>query len=147
MYNICVKIVGEEKAIQCMLQLEAFRRREGCFGSQRAVQMRNKMPPYQWWGANVCEEEAGELKAVALKVRLAVLSPMRWLVEISMKSECMLELRVDHGGCRFSLWLGAQVDARGIGLRMISSPIASGTSWTPRVPSSWCMYTTIGVAY
>ena len=150
LYNICVKIVGEKKAVECMLQPEAFRRREGCFGSQRALQMRNKMPPYQWWGANVCEEEAGELKTVALKVRLAALSPMREAdqhVEISMEPECMLELRVKHGGCRFSLWLGAQVDARGTGLHMISSQIASATSWTPRVPSSWCMYTTTGAAY
>ena len=51
-----------------MLQLEAFRRREGCFGSQRALMMRDKMPAYQWWGANVDEDEAGELKTVALKV-------------------------------------------------------------------------------
>ena len=27
------------------------------------------MPAYQWWGAIVCEEEAGELKSVALKVK------------------------------------------------------------------------------
>jgi hypothetical protein len=51
-----------------MLQLEAFRRREGCFGSERTLMMRDKMPAYQWWGANVSEDEAEELKTVALKV-------------------------------------------------------------------------------
>ena len=68
LFKSCVKLVGDEGAIQCVLQLEAFRRREGCFGSPRALAMRNKMPAYQWWGANACEEEAGELKTVALKV-------------------------------------------------------------------------------
>lgn len=69
LFTICKKIVGEEKAIQCMLQLEAFRRREGCFGSQRAQLMYKEMSAHQWWGAVVDEEEAGELKTVALKVQ------------------------------------------------------------------------------
>ena len=30
--------------------------------------MFDQMPAYQWWGANFCEQEAGELKTVALKV-------------------------------------------------------------------------------
>jgi hypothetical protein len=68
LFRICKKILGEAGAIEAMLQLEAFRRREGCFGSERALSMFNQMPAYQWWGANVCEEEAGELKSVALKV-------------------------------------------------------------------------------
>lgn len=68
LYNICKKIVGDDGALQCMLQLEAFRRKEGCFGSQRALSMASMMPAYQWWGANVCDEEAGELRRVALKV-------------------------------------------------------------------------------
>lgn len=45
-----------------------FRRREGCFGSQCALGMRNMMSALQWWGANECEQEAGELRSVALKV-------------------------------------------------------------------------------
>ncbi len=60
--------MGEEQAIHCMLQLEAFKRKEGCFGSVRALAMANKVPAYQWWGANACAEEAGELRSVALKV-------------------------------------------------------------------------------
>ena len=68
LFRICQKIVGEEQAIDCMLQLEAFKRKEGCFGSVRALAMANKMPAYQWWGANACAEEAGELRSVALKV-------------------------------------------------------------------------------
>ena len=71
LFSICGKILGsQEKAIQCMLQLEAFRRREGCFGSILAVSMRNDMSAHQWWGANVCAEEAGELRSVAMKVNI-----------------------------------------------------------------------------
>ena len=69
LFIICKKIVGEEGAIQCMLQLEALRRREGCFGSQRALAMYKEMSAHQWWGAIVDEEEASELKSVALKVQ------------------------------------------------------------------------------
>ena len=72
LFNISKKILGEDAAIQCMLQLEAFRRREGCFGSKRAVTMAGMMPAHQWWGANVCNQEAKELKTVALKVSYAV---------------------------------------------------------------------------
>ena len=68
LFRICKKILGEAAAIKAMLQLEAFRRRESCFGSERALSMFDQMPAYQWWGANVCEQEAGELKTVALKV-------------------------------------------------------------------------------
>jgi hypothetical protein len=68
-FNVCKKILGEDGAIQCMLQLEAFRRKEGCFGSQHALSMRNAMSAHQWRGANVCEEEAGELKTVVFKVQ------------------------------------------------------------------------------
>ena len=69
LYRICEKILGEEGAVECSLQLEAFRRKEGCFGSHRALTLASRMPAYQWWGAVVCEEEAGELKSVALKVK------------------------------------------------------------------------------
>lgn len=69
LFRICIRILGsEEEAVQCMLQLEAFRRREGCFGSVLAVSMRNMMSAHQWWGANVCSEEARELRSVAMKV-------------------------------------------------------------------------------
>ena len=70
--------MGEEQAIHCMLQLEAFKRKEGCFGSVRALAMANKMPAYQWWGANACAEEAGELRSVALKV--STTAAMLWPV-------------------------------------------------------------------
>ena len=73
LFNICVKMLGEDGAMECMLQLEAFRRREGCFGSPRALALRNKFPAYQWWGAHACEEEARELKSVAIKVSSAPL--------------------------------------------------------------------------
>ena len=39
LFRICKKILGEAGAIEAMLQLEAFRRREGCFGSERALTM------------------------------------------------------------------------------------------------------------
>ena len=68
LFRICQKIVGEEQAIDCMLQLEAFKRKEGCFGSVLTLAMADKMPAYQWWGADACVEEAGELKSVASKV-------------------------------------------------------------------------------
>ncbi len=62
---------GNEGAGEAMLQVEAFRRKEGCFGSQRALTMASRMPAYQWWSAHVCKEEAGELRTVALKVSSA----------------------------------------------------------------------------
>ena len=68
LFRICKKILGEAGAIKAMLQLDAIRRREGCFGSEPALSMFNQMPACQWWGANVCEDEAGELKSVALEV-------------------------------------------------------------------------------
>ena len=64
-----MKTLGsQEEAIKSMLQLEAFRRREGCFGSVLALSMRGEMSAHQWWGANVCREETGELRFVAMKV-------------------------------------------------------------------------------
>ena len=78
LFRTCKKILGEAGAIEAMLQLEAFRRREGCFGSERALSMFNQMPAYQWWGANVCEEEAKELKTVALKVCVATSLMTLW---------------------------------------------------------------------
>ena len=68
LFNICLKMLGEEDAGEAMLQLEAFRRKEGCFGSRRALTMVSRMPAYQWWSAHVSKEEAGELRSVALKV-------------------------------------------------------------------------------
>lgn len=68
LFRICLKMLGEEAAGEAMLQLEAFRRKEGCFGSQRALTMVSRMPAYQWWSAHVCKKEAGELRTVALKV-------------------------------------------------------------------------------
>ena len=59
--------------MESMLQLETFQRTEGCFGSWRALALRNKFPAYQWWGAHACEEEAGELRSVAIKVSSAPL--------------------------------------------------------------------------
>ena len=71
LFNICLKMLGNEGAAEAMLQVEAFRRKEGCFGSQRALTMASRMPAYQWWSAHVCKEEAGELRTVALKVSSA----------------------------------------------------------------------------
>ena len=69
LFNICMKILGsQEGGIKCMLQLEAFRRRERCFGCVLALSMKGEMSAHQWWGANVCSEEAGELRSVAMKV-------------------------------------------------------------------------------
>ena len=78
LFRICKKILGGAGAIEAMLQLEAFWRRKGCFGSERALSMFKQMPVYQWWGANVCEEEAGELKTVALKVCAATSLMTLW---------------------------------------------------------------------
>lgn len=62
-----------------MLQLEAFRK-EDCFGSHRALTMASMMPAHQWWGANVCEQEAGELRLEALKVNcVATYHMIAWL--------------------------------------------------------------------
>ena len=67
--NICEKILGsEEAAVEAYLQLEAFRRKEGTFSNPMAFKTVKKMPAYQWWGANIDEEEAPELKQVAEKV-------------------------------------------------------------------------------
>ena len=64
--NICEKILGrEEAAVDAYLQLEAFRRKEGTFSNPRAFETVKKMPAYQWWSANIDEEEAPELKQVA----------------------------------------------------------------------------------
>jgi hypothetical protein len=69
LFNICMKILdSKEKAIKCMLQLESFRRREGCFGSELTISLRDSMSAHQWWGGYVCSEEAGELRSVAMKV-------------------------------------------------------------------------------
>lgn len=67
--NTCEKILGSEDAeVQAYLQLEAFRRKEGTFGSSMALKTANKMPAYQWWSANIDDDEAPELKQVAEKV-------------------------------------------------------------------------------
>jgi hypothetical protein len=68
LFNICLKNLGDEGAGEAMLQLEAFRRKEGCFSSLCALAMRSRMPAYQWWSSHVCKKEAGELRTVALKV-------------------------------------------------------------------------------
>ena len=60
LFRICLKTLGEEAAGEAMLQLEAFPRREGCFGSQHALTMVSRMSAYQWWSAHVCKKEAGE---------------------------------------------------------------------------------------
>ena len=31
--------------------------------------VRGEMSAHQWWGANICSEEAGELRSVAMKVK------------------------------------------------------------------------------
>ena len=70
--NICEKILGsEEAAVEAYLQLEAFRRKEGTFSSSMAFKTIKKMPAYQWWSANIDEEEAPELKQVAEKVDIS----------------------------------------------------------------------------
>jgi hypothetical protein len=67
--NICEKILGsEDAAVQAYLQLEAFRRKEGTFSDSMALKIANKMPAYQWWSANIDDDEAPELKQVAEKV-------------------------------------------------------------------------------
>jgi hypothetical protein len=67
--NICEKILGsEDAAVQAYLQLEAFRRKEGTFSDSMALKTANKMPAYQWWSANIDDNEAPELKQVAEKV-------------------------------------------------------------------------------
>ena len=64
-----MKILGsQEEAIMCILQLDASRRREGCFDSVLALSMRGEMLGHQWWGANVCSKEAWEHRSVAMKV-------------------------------------------------------------------------------
>ena len=54
--------------MQGYLQLEAFKRKEGTFSKFMAFKTANNMPAYQWWGANIDEEEGHELKRVAKKV-------------------------------------------------------------------------------
>lgn len=67
--SIATKILGDEDAaVEAYLQLEAFRRKEGTFGNPLALKTASKMPAYQWWSANICDEEAAQLKTVAEKV-------------------------------------------------------------------------------
>ena len=107
LFNTAKKMLGADAAVECMLQLEAFRRRDGCFGSERALAMASRMPAHQWWDAHADEAEAKELKFVARKVSMQqhMQDVSCWTAMMSIVSEeaCywlqVLSMVASAGGC------------------------------------------------